>query len=233
MTVDRLERGSLLVRSILAATTDSSELAEDGNALLAEIFDGFPVIELVPMLRSLSELHVRTAIFVLSESGPLAGPVVRELVECLGHESATVRCGAIDALLSAGPPAGAEVFVLEHVSQHISDGDRRVRGWVLRFLCRLRPDRLSDAARELEVSGARWADFISAIVDQPTGSRERLIERANDEALEVRLFAAAAAVVVADVDSASLEALTSSDEDEIRDFARYATEFIVPSRRRW
>ncbi|MEW9549872.1 hypothetical protein [Nonomuraea sp. NPDC050783] len=210
--------GDELVARVLAHPADDDFLGPAANDLLEELFAGYPVDNLLRLLRSGDDKAVRTGAWLLSELGDLAAPLAGELPALLAHPLRQVRFFAIEAALTAGTPEdgplAARVLALSR------DLDDAVRWKVLAFLAAASPEQLAaGAAASPDPELKALTEWLVRLESEEVDPRE-IVARLEGDDRVVRMFAAAAAARLSDEEDMNLLAHAATVEDEeIRSFA--------------
>jgi hypothetical protein len=198
-----------------------ARLAADGAAsaaheLLVELFAGFPVEKLRPLLRSENDAVVKSAAWIVSELGEHAKPLMAELPELLAHPSRYVRFFILDAILAAGTTEDGQAIAA--AVSAIRDPDAVVSWKAMNFLARASRDQL-DAARP-HLDGQSMAARVSRLIEHENvaDTRALITELTHADRLH-RLFATIAAARLATRDPSALRQAAESTEEEIRSFA--------------
>jgi hypothetical protein len=200
-----LVRGDDLVTGLLdGAVADPDAAASD---LLSQVFGGYPVDRLRPLLRSGRPEAVRAGMWVVAELGERAADLLDDVAGLLDHPSRYVRFFALDSVLSAADTRHGAV--LTRAAELIADPDDAVRWKTMHLL-------------------ARATDTQISAIDGPVGQRVGglialsdgdLVARLADDDRTVRLLAAAAAARRAGADPAALDAAIAADDPEVSSFA--------------
>src|SRR6266568_4643449 len=120
------------------------------NRLLDEYHKGFPLENLVPLLRSENERLLDTGIFIASELGEKGKPLLNDVSALLKHPAKKVRYLAIECvLLWAGPTNKLE---LASAVALLDDAEAAVRRNAMRFLTAASREQLEAALCHLEVT---------------------------------------------------------------------------------
>lgn len=186
------------------------------HALLSKFFSGYPVENLRQLLHSESEHSVRIGVWIASELGARAEPLIDDLVMLLTHPVRYVRFFALDSILGASTiQHGNAVAAAIHT---IRDPDEAVRWKALNFLTRASEAQLSAGLALLSTgSEASLTSWLLACSRSPEASAIR--ERLQDSDSIVRLFAAAAAARMVSHDPSVLKYAAESKDVEVRKFA--------------
>jgi len=207
-----------LIEVLRAGAVDAVEADEAANELLKQVFGGYPVRNLRRLIRSDEDLAVKAGAWIVSELGAGAAQVLDEVGFLLGHRVRNARFFAIDAVLVAASsdhgPLIAKAVML------IADPDQAVRRKALQLLARATPEQLAAAVPHIPDShAASLAAWLTSHGSDPAYRREITVWLGNSDK-HTRLFAAAAAVRVADRDREAIERATESDDPDIRGFAQ-------------
>lgn len=212
-------RADQLLEEILAGANDSA-----ANELLTEFLRGYPIARLRLLLQSDEQRAVRAGAWIASELGENVAPLVDELSRMLSHSSRYVRFFILDALL--GGATNEHGQAIARAVQLIRDPDRAVRWKVLNFLARAPKDRLAAAVPYLD--SALITRSLTWLLEADDAPRDRnvVLARLGDRDPVVRMFAAAAAARLGQVDLHSLEHATGSTDPEVRSFAEEQLEAL-------
>jgi hypothetical protein len=206
-------RGDLLIEQILSGATVPDDIA---NELLDEFHGEYPVANLLTMLQSEHEHTVRVGIWIASELGASAAPLIGEITSLLQHPSRYVRFFAVDAVLSSatarhGPAIAAAISL-------IGDSDEAVRWKAIRLLANAGESEL-EASRPY-LSTPELHELVRWLQSTGGGQGTEQIEDALRDGLPAkRLVAAAAAARHAETSRAPLEAAAESRDPEVSSFA--------------
>ena len=206
----RIESGDEYVRRIL-----DGDLSDVTYTLVQEVWRGYPVERVAPLLSSLDSAVVRRGAWILSELADKAAPLIEELVGLLGHPDSGVRAYSVDAInLCAGRTNGRgipeAVLLLE-------DLDVGVRVAVMNLMAWNRVTELSAVERlpasESLASAIRW--LTSQELLPPAEIRRGL----ESESPLVRRVAAVAAVRAARTSEEPLRYAATLNDPDIAEFA--------------
>lgn len=140
-------RGDTLLSMLQAG--ENNDMA---NELLKEFFRGYPIERLTLLLQSEQEGAVKAGVWIASELGPGAEPLLDELVRLLSHPLKYVRFFAVDSLFQCADVKAGE-FLAEAI-QAIDDPEPGVRWKVMEQIAR------ADVAQLVAASGYLTADFV-------------------------------------------------------------------------
>lgn len=124
-------RGAELIEQLLA---NPAQFYAEGKSheLLQELFRGFPILALRPLL-SYSELTVRrVAVWTASELGPKAAPLTNVVIPLLLESDRYVRYHALEIVMVCSQGASADKFV--HVVEAITDEDPVICSLAMRLV---------------------------------------------------------------------------------------------------
>ncbi len=154
--------GDELINKILAG--EEGNLAND---LLVECFQGFPVQKLRPLLSSNHDKAVKYAVWILSELGVKACPLVRDVVPLLSHSARYVKFFALDVMLMCATSADHDLIA--RTIGLVRDHDSAVRWKAFRYLSIADYDGIVSALRSLEdtevASAVEWIINTEATTD--------------------------------------------------------------------
>lgn len=124
------------------AAEGSPEIAYE---LLSAIFAGYPIDRVRPLLKSPSQRVVEAAVWIASELGSGARPLLPEIFPLLSSASRKVKFGVIDCVLAAATSNDGEMIA--RTAALISDEDEAVRWKAFRFLMSISNEQ-SEAVRQ-------------------------------------------------------------------------------------
>jgi hypothetical protein len=204
-------RGDELITRLLDGENDAT-----ANELLKEVFAGYPVAALRPLIYSDKQAAVAASAWLLSELGPSAAPLLADVPHLLNHRMRNARFFAIEAVLRVATidqaPLVAQAVAL------ILDPDEAVRRKVVQLLSRLEHDCLAATLSFLPTE--RLAALMRWLVElREESAGEAIVARLGDPDRATRLFAAAGAARMRDRRPAMLDVAAHSDDEEIRVFA--------------
>jgi hypothetical protein len=224
VTSDRV-RGDELIERIFAEGDDG----QTSNDLLKEMFDGYPVEKLIPLLRSDDDEIAKVGAFVAEELAAKAAPLMPDLMRLLGHRNSRVRFDILDAVLTAATPSDGEAIACALTL--INDPGRNVRFKALKFLvCADREQLVAGLPHVSDRDIATGLGWLLDTEESPGDDGYAEIEsRIDDEDRLVRWFAAVAATRISrrnldplNPDSLNLGPLNhaaESSDEELREFA--------------
>jgi len=218
---------------ILQTLMAHPEACDDGrlvNELLLQFHRGYPVKHLEPMLSSQDERIVKTGIWLASELGSRAAALLQHVARLLAHPSRYVRYFAVDCMLTCttrenGRELGAVIAML-------ADTDAVVRWEVLNFMSRATRQQLQGALEfflrhEPDSPHARGLRWLLSEGGQDPVEAMSFLKSTNGL---LRKYAVVAAVRISNFAREPLVLASSSDDADIRGFARDAlTRFAGPS----
>lgn len=153
--------GDALVAKMLDGS-DTTGLAFD---LWGEVSRGYPVERMVPLFKSDLESAVSEGVWLAAELGPVARPLLRDIVPLLSHPSPAVRGRAVEAIGRAAASNDSEIIA--RAAERILDDHLGVRGEVVQLLVLQPEDQLAAAQPHL--------------LDRDVGSAvTRLLEECHD-----------------------------------------------------
>lgn len=189
---------------------------EIGIHLLEEFFHGYPVEQLRRLFASDNDVAVRTGVWIASELGVSASPLLDDLIALTRHPLKSARFWAIDALWGIGSRPGESTAAILGA---IDDREEAVRWEVMRFLSRARAELVSagiDRVGDPEINRLlTWFIDVDARSDAAA-----IMQMLHDPNRQTRLFAAAAAARIAKRDDAALRSASGSTDREVRSFAQ-------------
>lgn len=191
--------------------------AHDVQDLLTEFSAGYPMLNLTRLLRSGDDQVVKVAVWMASELGELAHPILPDVQRLLGHHLPYVRGFALDTILLAASPNDGDV--LADAVCRIDDEDEGVRWKAIHFLARATTPQLRAAVKhcnQLQLAAVvRWLLAVSA-----ESKTDEIVQRIDAGESTSRLVAAAAAARVSSRSMVPLLRASRSENSEIQSFAR-------------
>jgi hypothetical protein len=218
-------RGDELIERIFA----EGDVGQTSNDLLKEMFDGYPVEKLIPLLRSDDDEIVKVGAFVAEELAAKAAPLMPDLTRLLGHRNRKVRSDIMDAVLLAATPNDGEVIA--RALTLINDPERIVRSNALDFLvCADREQLVAGLPHVADRDIATGLGWLLDTEESSSNADDAEIEsRLDNEDRLVRWFAAVAATRISrrnldplNPDSLNLDHLNhaaESSDEELQEFA--------------
>jgi len=188
------------------------------NDLLTEFHRGYPLENLLFLLRNDNPELVKIGAWIASELGEKGKLLLDDVSPLLQHPESKVRFSAINSLLLwADPSKGAE---LASVVNLIEDPEPRVRWKVMDFLSRATTEQLSAALSYLEVTNPlskniRGLRLLLAGVDNPKEATAAL----HDQDGLMRKYGVVLARRVAEINRDPLLYAASMDDPDVKDFA--------------
>ncbi|MFF5076331.1 HEAT repeat domain-containing protein [Actinoplanes sp. NPDC000266] len=216
MIVDTGQAGDALVQRISNSGRSPEEYGEDAYALLQEIFRGYSISRLKALLSSENIPTAEAGIWVLSELGSKAAPLLGDIAPLLRSPSRKVRYWAIDVVhSSAGPDDGD---LIGKALSLLDDDDPAVRRAVIFFLSRISDAQLSAAIDRLgEGRLTRLLGWFRRVIGG--GFESEILERLQDEDGLGQRVAVAAAARIPDRGGPALQWAAAEGPDDVSVFA--------------
>lgn len=158
-------RGDELLARVLSGDQWASGISND---LLDEFFRGYPIENLVKLLRSDDERIVQSGAWIASELAKDARPILRYLIPLFEHPTVNVRYYCVETVLTAATSEDGEV--IGSAISRITDDERPVRRMAFEFMTR--GDRSSLVAGVPYVKGSGIADLLEWTLEVESGSRD-------------------------------------------------------------
>ena len=213
---DDAGRGDQMISRLLHGDVGGGELA---NELLREFQSGYPVNKLRLVVRSPHAKVVEVGIWIASELGADAKPLLPDIVGLLQHQSLKVRFFALDCLTSNAQPEDA--WAVNRGLDLIEDPELSVRWKALMFLATAPEVVLRSAYNELAANTMSMKRRgLENLLYALTSHNFAVIGPGlthNDATL--RRYAAAAAARVAPVDQGPLLQAMASSDATVKQFA--------------
>jgi hypothetical protein len=199
-----------------SSAADRDELAVE---LLDEFQRGRPIGELLPLLRSQDGNVVQVGIWIASELGASAKPLLADVVPLLGHARPAVRFFALDCVLVGASIADSSA--LASAVLLTDDPAPAVRWKALRFISSASTEQLQAARSQLEsargssrhASGLKW--LLGENAQIPSGVTAQL--RSPDPLF--RKYGVVAAARLAQTDREPLIEASKSGDSDVQHFA--------------
>jgi hypothetical protein len=219
-------RGDELIERIFAEGDDG----QTSNDLLKEMFDGYPVEKLIPLLRSDDDEIAKVGAFVAEELAAKAAPLMPDLKRLLGHRNRRVRFDIMDAVLLAATPDDGEAIA--RAIALVNDPEQTIRGNALDFL--VCADREQLVAALPYVGDSDIATGLGWLLDTEESPGDdgyaEIESRIDDADRLVRWFAAVAAMRISrrnldplNPDSLNLDTLNHAAESSDEELQTFAT----------
>lgn len=217
MDIRLADDGDALIRRIADIRRTPEERWDDAYTLLQKLFQGYAVDNLRVLLGSTDSATLETGIWVLSELGVEAAPLLDAVEPLLRSRSRKVRYWAIDVVhASAGHNDGR---IIGKALELLNDDDVAVRRAASYFLARVGGSELDAAVLQLE--GSQLGSLLDWFVQvaQSEDAAALIAQRIHSSDRLERLVAVAAAARIAQRDRSALERAADVGDDEIRVFA--------------
>ena len=213
-----MHKAEQLISEIIAAQSASSV-----ETLALKLLDtcqrGSSIDVLQELLTTKNNEAVKAGIWVVSELGQAAAPLLNTIVVLLSHPDKYVRFFAVDSVLSC-----AGVFDDEAIAEVVGmleDPEPSIRWKVLDFMTRLSTDQLHAALRWYERVGgdSKHASSLRWLLG-PDGAEATAVLSALGGGDSVgKMYAVVAATRMAPFDRDPLLAAATSDEADVKAFA--------------
>jgi hypothetical protein len=224
-------RGDELVRLLWAGRDRPEQLYEAQLELLHEVLEGYPVENVRRLLTSGRASAVRAGVWVASELGRHAGPLVEEMASILDSSDGYAKLFAVDVVLLCGTDRHGHLIA--RVVDLVDDSDDSMRWKALQFLTNATSEQLSEGVRHIESGRLRtpieWLLRCGDAAD-PDVVMERL--GSCDRATRLVAAAAAARSAMARLDPAALDLAAAGPDQEVAAFASEQLELLAIRRHR-
>jgi HEAT repeat protein len=225
--IDENVSGDALIEQALATGDPNGDISK---GLIEEVCSrGYPIENLIPLLRSKDREVVRTGAFVLEEVAGRASPLMHEVKRLLGHPDRWVKGPMVDVVLVAATPGDAQV-IAEAVSL-VTDPDPPMRSAAVSLLSRIDQERL--AAALPEVRDRSISDGLGWLIERDREPDDRdLVRRLDDQDPLVRRFAVVAAARAFYRDPDLIGRAAAAGDEEVRKLAGSRLRLLGRSRAR-
>ena len=197
------------------------------NALLQTFFDGEPVEILRPLLHCRVSLVQHAVIFVASELGKRATPLIGDVIPLMYLGDRYVRFHATEILAVCAVAEHSHEFA--HVVQMLDSQDEVLRRLAMFLMSRVDIAQLAAARCRLAECGPRSEVHVQGLCTLESGSRasSEMIKSMiiSDDAVVRRYGAIAAHRLARDLPEL-VKTVLSSDDPDLREFSIQATEFV-------
>jgi hypothetical protein len=205
--------------------SDSEAIGVLQNEILGEFDASNDLNDLRELLCSAKERLVRAGIWIASELGSSARPLLQTIKPLLRHPSKHVRFFAIDCLLTIATSNDGDAIALV-VPMIIDDPESAVRWKAFDFFIRASRPQLIAALKQFsnrEPSSDHTKSLQWLLSEQGTDPNEVRRVLKSEESIWRRYgVVAAARIMMLHKDMELVSAATESSDDEIRDFASSA-----------
>jgi|SRR5665213_168316 len=209
-----ITRGDELLARVLSGDDLESGIAND---LLNEFFRGYPIDNLVRLLRSDDERVVRSGAWIASELARDAKPVLEHLIPLFNSTDTRVRYYCVETVLTAATAQDGEV--VGHAISRITDDERPVRRMTFELLARAgRSPLLAGAAYVKDSRIVSLLEWVLEIESELRDNDEIAARLCESDVLR-RLFAAVAAARIYRRNPHYLQLAVSLGESEAQSFA--------------
>lgn len=211
------ERATEILKSLTSSMSDEGVLLNEAIGLFR---GGRRLEELRRLLGSGDQETVRRAIWITSELGSVARPLLAQVAALLTAPERRTRFFAIDSVLSC---AGSEDGdVVARVADCLEDSDAAVRWKAMQFFAQASESQLHAAIESMTSSGAaasrleglRWIEVAAS-----KGTEVIEASLSSDDALQ-RKYAVIAAARLAKKDDTPLRRARESSDPDVQRFAR-------------
>lgn len=210
-------RADQLLSRLLHGEPDDGDMA---NALLAEFQQGYPIEELRRLLTSGKEEAVAVGVWIASELGAEARPLLDDIARLIDHPSSQVRFFTLDCLISCAGPEDEQA--VNRALDLVEDLHRGVRWKALVFLATVSEGVLRTARHAVMTnwptsSRARGLDLLlDAVASRDVATITAGLE---DSDSVLQRYAAAAATRLAYCNPSVLRHAMASSDETVRQFA--------------
>lgn len=196
------------------------------NDLVSAFYAGSPVEQLRLLLESSDEHVLKTGVWIASELGNRAAPVLDDVAPLLNHSSDYIRYYALQAI--ATNATAAHDYILARAVQCVRDPNANVREQALLCLSWMTDeqiDRCMASADDLPVRRLlAWLLDLEATVSRA----QDIVQRLKDADPLVQRFAAVAARRLGPYDLMPLQRAASAAELDVRKFAERELDSLNP-----
>lgn len=196
------------------------------NDLVSAFYAGYPVEQLRLLLESGDEHVLKTGVWIASELGNRAAPVLDDVAPLLNHSSDYIRYYALEAI--ATNASAAHDHVLARAVQCVRDPNAEVRAQALRCLSWMTDEQINRCIASTDDPALRI--LLAWLLDlQATESRTQdIVHRLVDADPLVQRFAVVAARRLGPFDPMPLQRAAFAAESDVRQFAERELKILKP-----
>jgi hypothetical protein len=207
-------RGDELLARVLSGDEWESGISND---LLNEFFRGYPIDNLVRLLRSDDERVVQSGAWIASELARESKPILKHLIPLFDSPNTRVRYYCVETVLTAATDEDGEV--VGSAISRIADDERPVRRMTFELMTRA--DRSPLLAGVPYVKDSQIADLLEWALEVESESRDddEIAARLRESDGLGRLFAVVAAARVYRRNPHYLQLAASLDESDAQSLA--------------
>lgn len=210
---------------------DEEERGEVANDLLREFHRGYPLKHLRTFLASTSDQVLRTGVWIASELGSKAHPLLQEVALLLKHKLKHIRFFAIDSVLTCA--SGEDGAIVAEVARLLDDSESAVRWKAIDFLARADEAQLRGALSHLQQTDmiSKHTQGLQWLLSDHAKRSDLIAHALQGTERPMPFYAVAAAARISDVDNAPLKLALSLKDEDVVGFARSAIHhFSAPLR---
>ncbi len=196
------------------------------NDLVGAFYAGYPVERLRLLLESDDEHVLKTGVWIASELGSRATPLLDDVAPLLNHPSDYVRYYALE-VVSTNVTAAHDRAVASAV-QCMRDPNTEVRGQALRCLSWMTDEQIDGCRVMIHDPALRTLLAWLLELDATESCAQEITQRLVDADPLARRFAAVAARRLGLYDVAPLQRAASSPDPDVRQFAERELDILKP-----
>ncbi len=198
------------------------------NDLVGAFYAGSPVEHLRLLLESDDEHVLKTGVWIVSELGSRATPLLDTVAPLLNHPSDGVRYYALEAVGTNA--TAARDRVVASAVQCVRDPNAEVRGQALRCLSRMTDEQIDGCRVRIHDPALRILLAWLFELDATESRAQDIVQRLDNADVLARRFAAVAARRLGLYDAAPLQRAASSLDPDVRQFAERELDILKPRR---
>jgi hypothetical protein len=212
-------RGDKFIR-LLLSDPDSNDDGVLVNNLLDEFHRGYPLEAIQPLLSSQNEKVLAAGVFIASELGQKATPILGEVAQFLLHPNQWVRSDVIGCVLVCA--TGKDAGLISKVVSMLNDPDGLTRWRVMDFLSKAPAEKLQAAITHFEQTDASspHVSLLRWLLSDHAHHVDEVASLLQSENPLARKYAAAAAARIALAGDRSLLLASRSQDDDVKGFAK-------------
>lgn len=200
-----------------ALSNPSDPTGSLSNELLREFKAGFPLLHLRRLLTPTNTDALRIGVFIASELGVRAAPLLKSIAGFINHPVPRIRTDVMDSILECATPRDGRI--LASAAMLIYDPHNGVRWKALNFLFRATTNQVQSAADYLSVakSSSEIALGLCWLANSTQCDPRAIAASIISESATMRKMGVVAAARMARPDL--LEAAATGPDEDVRSFA--------------
>jgi len=219
------EKGEKLIAELLH---NPPKFAKQGkaNTLLQEYFKGFDIETLRPLLQSADKYVQSAAIFVVSELGKDAAPLIEDVIPLLNSDNTRIKYDALESILVCTLTDNVEKFV--HVIGAMEDENEVIRCRAMELIANANYNQMQTAIKVFSRSPDNNSQLnvqgLALLLGNEIATPEKVIQMLKSEHLVARQYGAILAKKMFRRFPDLIKTALEIEDSDIQTFARHAIE---------